>query len=212
MRRALIGLAVTALTVLALAGPASAAPGQVTQIRFHGTSAGALWVTNSATSFTATFINVSKPPQGPEELSAEHFTESLDASGMPTGFTDTLVRVTSGFTFTISQPLKSASTSGSGLPATTCTYDANFNLIGCSPTTIDVAAAWTGQGPISRGVSTGHFRSDGFSVTEHSNGTTRAATATGTFGGVTLNASDLQFANLGTTNSGSVTVCIGTSC
>ena len=54
MRRVLIGLAVTTFTLLALAGPASAASGQVTQFRFHGTFADAFWFTSSATSFTAT--------------------------------------------------------------------------------------------------------------------------------------------------------------
>ena len=211
MRRALTGLAVTAFTVLALAGPASAASGQVTQFRFHGTFADALWSTSSATSFTDTFVNVSKSLQG-SELFVEQFTENLDANGNLTGATDTSADVTSGFTFTIDQPLTSASTSGSGLPATTCTFDANFNLIGCSPSTIDVAANWTGQGPTTRAVFTEHFKSDGFSETDHFNGTDRAATATGTIGGLTLGASELQFADLGTANSGTITVCIGTSC
>jgi hypothetical protein len=211
MRRALIGLAVTTLTVLALAGPASAAPGQVTQFRFHGTFAEALWSTSSATSSTDTFVNVSKSMQG-SELFVDQFTANFDANGNFTGATDTSADVTSGFSFAIQQSLASASLSGSGLPATTCTFDANFNLIGCSATTIDVNVAWTGQGPISRAVFNDHFKSDGFSENDHFNGTDRAATATGTVGGLTLSASELQFADLGTANSGTVTVCIGTSC
>jgi hypothetical protein len=211
MRRALIGLAVTTLTVLALAGPASAAPGQVTQLRFHGTFAEALWFTSSATSSTDTFVNVSKSMQG-SELFVDQFTANYDANGNFTGATDTSAEVTSGFSFAIKQSLASASLSGSGLPATTCTFDANFNLIGCSATTIDVTATWTGQGPITRAVFNDHFKSDGFSENDHFNGTDRAATATGTVGGLTLSASELQFADLGTANSGTVTVCIGTSC
>jgi len=210
MRRALIGLAVTAFTVLALAGPASAAPAQVTHLRFSGAFADAVWTTSSATSFTNTFINVSKSNQG-SQLVVSQFIENLDANGNPTGLTITSAVVTSGFSFTISQSLASASTSGSGLPATTCTFDANFNLIGCDPTTIDVAAAWTGQGPITRGVFNDHFKSDGFSVTDHFNGTQRDATATGTIGGLTLTASEGE-GELGTANSGTTTVCIGTSC
>jgi hypothetical protein len=211
MRRALIGLAVTAFTVLALAGPTSAAPGQVTQFRLHGTFADALWVTSSATLFTNTFISVSKSNQG-SQLVVSQFIENMDANGNLTGATITSVDVTSGFTFTISQPLASASTSGSGLPATTCTFDANFNLIGCDPSTIDVAATWTGQGPIVRGVFNDHFKSDGFSVTDHFNGTQRDATATGTIGGLTLTASEGAGAELGTANSGTITVCVGTGC
>lgn len=211
MRRALTGLAATAFTVLALAGPASAASGQVTQVQFHGMFAAAIWVTSSATSVTVTDINVSKSNQG-SELFVDQFTENLDANGNVTGATDTSADVTSGFSFTISQPLASASTSGSGLPATTCTFDANFNLIGCSPTTIDVAAAWTGQGPTLRFVFNQHFKIDGFSEIDHHNGTDRAATATGSIGGLTLTASELVFADLGTAHSGQITVCIGGSC
>jgi hypothetical protein len=211
MRRALTGLTAAALTLLALAGPASAAPAQVTQVRFHGTFANGLWVTSSATQFTITLIGVSNAPPG-SELFADQFTINEDANGAFTGATDTRVQVTSGFSFSITQPLVSASASGTGLPATTCTYDANIVLIGCSTTTTDLAAAWTGQGPIDRGVTNTHFRLDGFSETTHSNGSARDATATGTFGGSTLSADDLQFADLGTTNSGLVAICIGTSC
>jgi hypothetical protein len=212
MRRALIGLAVTAFTVLALAGPASAAPGQVTQFRFHGTFADALWFTSSATSSTDTTISVSTSKQG-SELFVDQFTATMDANGNFTGATDTSADVTSGFSFAIDKgTLTSASTSGSGLPATTCTFDANFNLIGCSATTIDVTVTWTGQGPITRAVVNDHFKSAGFSVTDHFNGTDRAATATGTVAGSTLSASELQFADLGFTNSGTITRCIGLSC
>ncbi len=211
MRRALIGLAVTAFTLLALAGPASAATGQVTHFTFSGTFADAVWEARSATSVTDAAIFVSKSRQE-SGLFVFQFTSNFDANGNFTGATDTLAEVGSGFSFALAQPLASASLSGSGVPATTCTFDANFNQIGCSATTIDVTAAWTGQGPISRVVSNDHFKSDGFSVTDHFSGTGRAATATGTVAGLTLNASGLQFADLGTTKSGSTTVCIGSSC
>ena len=98
------------------------------------------------------------------------------------------------------------------LPGQTCTFDANFNLIGCTATTIDVTVAWTGQGPISRNVFNDHFKSDGFSETVHFNGTDRNATATGTFNGSTLTAGNLLEADLTTDSSGTVRVCIGTSC
>ena len=212
MRRALIGLAVTTFTLLALAGPASAASGQVTQFRFHGTFADAFWFASSATSFTATAVNVSMSKQG-SELYVDQFTGNLDAMGNFTGGTDTFADVTSGFSFAIDKThLTSASTSGSGLPATTCTVDANGNVISCSPTTIDVTVTWTGQGPITRAVVNDHFKSNGFSETDHFNGTDRAATATGTVAGSTLSASELQFADLGFTNSGTITRCIGTGC
>jgi hypothetical protein len=207
MRRALLGLVVTAFTVLALAGPASASSGQVTQFRFHGPFAEAFWFASSATSFTATTVNVSG-----SELFVDQFTGNLDANGNLTGGTDTVADVGSGFSFAIQKSLASASTSGSGLPATTCTVDANGNPISCNATTIDVNATWTGQGPISRPVFNHHFKVNGFSLIDHFNGTDRAATATGTVGGLTLSASDLQFADLGTANSVTITICKGTGC
>jgi len=211
MRRALTGLAVAALALLALAGPASAASAQVTHFRLSGTFAHAFWITRSATAITDDFVAASKSNQGPALL-VDQFSENLDANGSITGFTDTLADVTSGFSFAVQQPLASASVSASGLPANTCSYDANFNLIGCTDTTIDATASWTGQGPISRSLSNTHFKSDGFSLTEHFSGTGRAATATGTVGGLTLTAGDLVDAEMGTTNDSIVTVCVGNSC
>jgi hypothetical protein len=82
------------------------------------------------------------------ELFADQSTFTHDSSGNFTGATETFADVTSGFSVTLQQPLASASLSGSGLPGETCTFDANFNLIGCTAATIDVTVAWTGQGPI----------------------------------------------------------------
>jgi len=211
MRRLLAGLAVAAFTVLALAGPASAAPTQVTHFRFSGTVADALWFTSSATSSTFTSVDVSKSTEG-SRLVVDQVTDNYDANGNFTGGTNTLADVTSGFSFTLRQPLASASLSGSGLPATTCTFDANFNTIGCSATTIGVSVTWSGQGAITRGWFNEHFKNDGFSEIDHFYGTNRHAVATGTVGGLTLSASELQFADLGTLKSGTVTICVGSSC
>jgi len=211
MRRVLLGLAVTAVIVLGLAGSAGAASGQVTQFRFHGTFANALWFTNSATSSTVTSLSVSRAKQG-SELIVDQFIVTTDANGTITGATDTSADVTSGFSFAIHQPLANATTSASGLPATVCTFDASLNLIGCSPTTMDVTATWTGQGPIVRGVSNDHVKIDGLSETDHFNGTDRTATATGTVDGLTLNESESQGSDLGVANSATISRCIGLSC
>jgi hypothetical protein len=223
MRRVLTGLAVAALTVLSLAGPASAASGQVTTFRFHGTFADAFWSSSSATSsgttFTDTTMSVSKSKQG-SALYVDQFTGNLDADGNFTGGTDTLVGVpgamepgvTSGFSFTIDVPaLASASVSGTGLPATTCTFGADGNQLGCTDTIIDVSASWTGQGPITREVSNFHTKGGPFSMNEHFNGTSRAATATGTVAGVTLTAAESVSGatRLGTADSGIIKRCIG---
>lgn len=220
MRRAFIGLAVTALAVLSFAAPASAAAGQVAHFRFHGTFAEAFWSTSSGTTFTDTTVVVSTSKQG-SALNTDQFTGNLDADGNFTGGTDTLVQspgamepgVTSGFSFTIDAPkLTTASVSGSGLPAKKCTFDAMGNETGCTDTTVDVSATWTGEGPITRSVSNFHMKTAGFSMNSHFNGTSRAATATGTFNGVPLSATELSFADLGTTHSGDIKRCIGNVC
>jgi hypothetical protein len=211
MRRAFVGLAVTTVAVLALAGPANAAPGQVTHSQFNGPFADAVWSSSSATSSTNTFVNVFKSRQGSATLFVDQLIGNLDANGNFTGGTDTFAFVTSGFSFTIdAKQLTTASVSGSGLPATTCTLDASGNEVGCTDTTIDVNVTWIGQGPISRGTSTSHSKADGFSLTIHTNGTDRNATATGTVGGLAMG--DSQFADLGNSNSGQTTLCIGNSC
>jgi hypothetical protein len=138
--------------------------------------------------------------------------DTLDSNGNFTGQVDTSVDVTSGFSFAIKHNLSSASVTGSGIPAQTCSYDANFNLIGCSNTTIDVSADWAGQGPLARGTSNDHFKMDGFSENDHFNGTQRNATATGNIAGLALTSDELEFADMGTTNAGSTFVCVGNSC
>jgi hypothetical protein len=213
MRRALFALALTAVTglALALAGPASGASGQVTHFRFHGGFAEAFWETSTATSFTDTSVTVSTSKQG-SGLFVDRFTAHFDANGNFTGATETSSEVTGGFSFTLRHRLAGASLSGSGLPAVRCTFDADFNQTGCTATTIGVTVTWTGRGPIAREVSNEHFKSDGFSVTDHFNGTSRDATASGRVAGGTLSASALQFADVGTAKSGSTTVCIGNGC
>jgi hypothetical protein len=212
MRRVLIGLAVTTLTVLAFAVPASAASGHVLRFSFHGTFADAFWATSSATSFSDTSVSVSTTTHG-SELFVDQFTGNVDANGNFLGGTDTSADVTSGFSVSIDKAqLASGGTSGSGLPATTCTVDANGNFINCSATTIDVTVAWTGQGPITRGVANDHYKSAGFSINDHFSGTDRAANAAGTVAGNAHGASDLQFADLGYTNSGTISRCFGIGC
>ena len=212
MRRALISLAAAAFTVLALAGPAGAASGQVTHFNFSGKFAEADWSSSSATRTTETLFQVVSNRGGSPSLFVERFSSTSDANGNLTGFIDTTADTNNGVSFALPQSLASASLSAFGVPAQTCTFDANFNQIGCEATTINVTAAWTGQGPISRGVSTSHVKTDGFSVTTHDNGTFRDASATGTFNGTTFSASQLNFADFGTDKSGSVTVCVGGSC
>lgn len=211
MRRLLTGLAVAALTVLALAGPASAARGQVTVFRFKGTFAAAEWFSSSATNFTDTAVEVSQSRGASPVLNVFQLKGNLDADGNSTGGTETFVDAArSGFSFAIdATKLASASVSGPGLPATTCTVNADDTVSDCTSTTLDVNVAWTGEGPITRHVSNDHFHADGFTSNTHFRGTSRAATATGAVGGVTLSAADVLFAQLGTEGEGTIQLCIG---
>jgi len=211
MRRALITTVVAAIAVLASAGTADAARGQTFHVRFHGTFAEAAWETSTSNTVTDTY-SVAQSSKTGDELFVDQFTANLDDQGNFTGGTDTFVDVTTGFSFGMTSRLRSAQVSGRGIPATSCTFDQDFNQIGCSDTTISVDASWTGVGPIAHETFHDHFRSDGFSENDHFTGTARNATATGTIGGISLGTDALIFADMGTAKSGSSVVCIGNNC
>jgi hypothetical protein len=208
MRRALLWLVATASALLALAAPSSAT--QVIHAEFNGPFAAGVWSNITANSETDTvlFVSTGNSP----ELFIDQFTANFDINHHFTGGTETRVEnVTSGFSFHMKQPLANADLTASGLPATTCTYDASFNQIGCTGTTIDANASWIGQGPINHTSVTDRFTSNGFTEIDHGNGSIRDATATGTVGGFTLTASDLDFALLEKENFAGVVICLGTS-
>ena len=123
-----------------------------------------------------------------------------------TGLTDVSGEADSGVSFSIVSPLVSATASAS-VPATSCSYDANFNLIGCVDVTVAVSASWTGQGPIEKGTFNSNFPVDEFHVIEHFTGSSREATATATLDGTSFGAGDLAFADFGTAKHGTVTIC-----
>ncbi len=209
MRRVLVALAAMALALLSLGAPASAAPAEVMHFSFHGSVAEADWSIGSAAGFTDTLINASASTKG-AQLVVRQINGTVDANGNFAGGTETTVDITSGFSFAIDLPkLTSATVSASDAPGTTCTVDANFKETGCSDVSIDLNASWTGQGPIGRSVSNSHFKQGGVSITDHFSGTSREATATGLIEGLTLAASDVQFANLGTAVSGTTKICLG---
>jgi len=213
MKLVLAGLVTALVAMLSCAGSASASPAQTFHFHFNGTFAEALWETSTATTITDTYINPARTSKGQQELFLDQFTQTVDQNGAFQGATDTFADVTSGFSFTIdSSKFNTASVSGTNIPAQTCTYDANFDLIGCTDTTINASADWTGQGPLTQSVSSDHFHTHGFTASDHFSGKSRDATAAGTIGGLTLGTADLQFADLGKANSGSVIICIGTSC
>lgn len=211
MRRVPIVVAASLLGVLSLAGPATAAPGQVVQFRYHGTFAEADWVVTSGNTFADTYLNVSKAKTGMTTLFLQKFVTQIDDEGTFLGATQTTVDVTSGFTLSIDGvKLSTASVHGSGLPAQVCELDSEGNTIEpCGSATVSVDASWTGEGPTSRSVSNSRFSTEGFRINDHFNGTSRNAVASGTVAGSTLTANDLEFAFLGTTNSGQTKFCNG---
>ncbi len=207
MRRAIVALVLTALAVLSIGTPAAAAT--VTHFTFHGTFADANWYSGSAAGFTDTFIRASVSTDGPE-LVVDQTSGRTGKEGAFKGGTETIVDVTSGYSFVMDTArLTSATVSASAVPATTCTLDAEFNRTRCSAMSIDLSASWTGEGPISRNVADNRFRQGAYSIINHLNGTGREATATGLIGGLALTASELQFAKLGTAKSGSTEICVG---
>lgn len=196
-----VGLAVAALTVLALAGPASAARGQVTHLRFQGSFAEGFWATGN----TGTFINAGASKKEGSGVVVDQVTTDPQTGNA----TETIAKGSASVTIDRSS-LTSASVSASGLQGTTCTFDETGNQIGnCTSTTVDVTATWTGEGPISRAVSNEHFKTGGMSVTTHFNGTFRNATATVQVTGLPQPLGELQFADLGNTKQGDTTVCVG---
>jgi hypothetical protein len=211
MRRAIVGLAATAFILLALAGPASAAPGQVFQFKFSGPFASFNSIILTATSEENTELNVSANPfLGPQlQLHIDQGTTQL-ANGLITGFTDTSVFVTSGFSF--EQRGFDRATLTASVPTQTCSFDAFSNLLGCTPTTMNVSLTWFGQGSVQVGVFNDHFQGPGFNEVDHFDGAVRIATATGSVGDQTLTPSTVQSSDLGTTRDGSTFVCIGNNC
>jgi hypothetical protein len=169
---------------------------------------GAVWRQGGPSFFTETFVNVTKMPNG-QQLSVGQITENYDSEGAFAGAVGTSTRVTTGFSYTIdASQLSNASASGSDLPATTCTYDTNYDLIGCVDSTIDVNVSWTGQGELIRGNSHHHDRTGGIVVTAHLQGVFRDATASGVVGDITLTSGDLFFADISRVVSGETVICI----
>ena len=106
MRRALLGLAVAALTVLSFAGPASAAADQVTHLRFQGSFAEGFWATGN----TGTFINAGTSKKEGSGVVIDQVTADPQTGNA----TETIAKGPADLTIDQSR-LTSASVSASGL-------------------------------------------------------------------------------------------------
>jgi hypothetical protein len=206
MRRITLYLVLFALVALVGgSSKAAAAPAEAFHFQFNGSFAEGIWETQTAASITDTLVFAQQDRQGNTSLFFDQFTQFFDSSGNFTGATDEFGEADSGVSFSIGSSLSSATVSGT-VSVTTCTYDADFNQIGCSDAgTVDVSASWTGEGPISRGTFNQNFHQNGYHEIDHFTGTDRQATATATVDGTSLGTSD--FADIGTALSGTVTIC-----
>lgn len=206
MKRASFAVAATTFAVLGIAGPAQAAPAQVTQIRFSGSEVEASWRVDSGTTQIDTTVMAIQSKRSPELYVARMV---FDDSGI----TETTADVTSGYAFAIDLPhLGDATLTATALPAETCTYDSEYNQIGCDATTVDVSVAWNATSPVTHTVVTDRFQGPGVLLTDHYNGKTRAATASGTYNGSPLTSDDPGSADLAIVKQGFTQVCLGGTC
>ena len=209
MRRVVVIAAVAVPMLTASVGTAGAA--SVQRYAFRGTVAQAYWVVEGATTVVHVDVAVSRNRLG-RVLTVFETIDRYDPSGHFTGSSSVVADAHAGFTMSIDASLSSARASGDDVPATTCSYDANYQPLGCSPSTIDVTAQWTGIGPVDRSHSTAHFHSAGFTSVYHDNGSARDAIATGSVDNVALTRADLVTARLSADTNGFVEVCPAPSC
>jgi hypothetical protein len=160
MRRALVGTALTVIAVLAVAQPASAAPAAPANLGSPtistDSSAAASWVADPVSTSSGSIVkswsvqfDASSVPDG-SVLNLSSCVDFYDSSMNFRKETCTSGQITSGFTYTLDTVgLTHASVRASGIPAQTCSTDANFQPIGqCKPAApMSVNATWAGQGP-----------------------------------------------------------------
>ena len=164
MRRVLVGTALTAIALLVIAEPANAAPADLGSPTITtDKSAEALWVSDPISTSTGFKVkswqaqfDVQSVPDS-NFVSVSSCVDYLDSNMALQKETCTSGQITSGFTYTLDTAgLTHASVRASGIPAQTCSTDANFQPIGqCKPAApINVKATWTGQGPITYSTNT----------------------------------------------------------
>lgn len=205
MKRVLIGAALTAIAVLVIAEPANAAPAAPADLGTPTITtdklADAFWATDpisTSTGFkTKTWeisFDVSSIP-GTSQLFASFCNDYFDNNMNFQKQTCTTGQIASGFTYTLDAAnLTRASVKASGIPAETCSSDANGQPIGqCkSASPISVKATWTGQGPITH-TSFTQYVPGVYRLVQRSKD--RQALAWGTFNGLSRGQS--SFASLG---------------
>ena len=121
-------------------------------------------------------------------------TRNHDADGNLTGFTqiyaDTNLSPYGTFTLDASR-LTGATMSATDVPVSVYQLALDGTVISVVPGTTDVAATWTGVGPVTRSGYTVRDVTQGFVTIVHSTDLSRDATAVGSIANVPMNAEDL---------------------
>jgi hypothetical protein len=224
----LLSIGLTGVLSIGLAGTVAAAGGggcsggsgsttlsssQVFASRVSGLFANAAFSSVSGTTETDVFIDAGNGSF------AQSGTESTSTSGASVDISvfDTVTGIPSveafGFTpnpnFQIDRNLTSATLGPTAI--TVC----NFLSPVPSTSVATVDATWIGVGSATQSVSTSTFHSGKFTITDHMVGFSRSAQATGSVSDAALNVSidgSAVFAELDSVKSGTVAVCVGTTC
>ncbi len=210
MKRLLAALAVTPLALMALAGPATAARPDVTHLNDESWFAEAGWSSESGDLVTYTYASA-RTGTGGTELNLSQGT--FDPEDPSSGTVETTATASSGFTFTISNKLSSATLVAEDLPVKTCTLDEFGEPIGdCTFSTVDVMLTWTGQGVLTRGSYSDRIKGDGFSMNVHMTWQDRDATVTGDVSGFDLDTAHLDWAYMHHEKQVKTGRCVGEAC
>jgi hypothetical protein len=207
IRRLLIGGLAAAVS---MSTGVSANAAVVIHSQLVGLEAEAGWTVNTPTVSTFAAVDVLRRSNGRMRLRLIEYADTLDSGR----FTVTTADVSEGFSASIDgRRLSAASLQGRAVPVETCTFNAVFRPLGCEDTTLSVAVAWAGTGPVfKQTVIVDHVRRPGFVYNDHISGRSRAATAHATIGGVVLRGRDANFSGLANVRVGEVIVCAGGAC
>jgi hypothetical protein len=192
LARALVTTATMGCALLTTAGPAGAGPSDHHRVIETGPEFGAFWMWNApGTSFTAqvhatnrllTTSGSSRP-----SLVASLWTTRYDDAWNMTGETPIEVDTAAGYDPRFERPLPGATVRAAALPATSCDYDADLDVIGCTATTIGLAITVTGAGEIQKGPAiVVNQKAPGFQLHAWGNGSWQQATAVGTLARMAL--------------------------
>jgi hypothetical protein len=203
---------VAAVVVAAAAGGAGAAGGTVTRDWFHGKFAESSWTTSSGgvtTYFTLLAAREETgPSRGTTHLFLDECTGCFDADGNFIGGVDVAGETSVGVSFAIDTVKYTAASVRGTVPLTRCTVDVNGNASGCADAgAANVAAAWTGVGPIPRRPETVVSRGGGCLFVDHSSSFERLATVDIHLDGALVQPDTIGLTGFGVGNGGLITVC-----